>query len=88
MIGSYPDIVRKVDRLDKAIPLFRAGYSTREVMRLVGISNGTAIKFRRIALRKIDVHCGCGKQAGHKGWCSYLYQRHPKRQEFMKRWHE
>jgi transposase-like protein len=86
-VGAYPDTVRKISELDQSIPLFRAGRSIREVMRIVGISNATANKFRRLALRDFDARCGCGQEAGHRGWCSYRYRQHPKRQEFMKRWH-
>lgn len=86
--GEYPDFVRKVDKLDESIPLFRDGRSTRDVMRIVGISNATANKFRRIALKDFDARCKCGEPAGHRGWCWWRFQNHPKRQEFMKRWHQ
>lgn len=87
IVGEYPDMVRKVAKLDEAIPLFRSGCSTREVMKRIGVSNGTANKFRRIALKDFNARCKCGEQAGHRGWCYWRFQHSPKRQEFMKQWH-
>ena len=80
-------VIRKVEQLERAIPLFRDGVSIRRVMRIVGISNATANKFRQIALADYDARCACGEAAGHRGWCSDRYQNSQRRQEFMRRWH-
>lgn len=92
--GTYIQIarsriaVRKRAKLNQAIILFRAGRSTRDVMAVLNVANKTANNWRRIALKDYKALCGCGQEAGHRGWCSFRLKESPKRRAFLMRWHK
>lgn len=75
----------KVGKYRLAAYLLGMGRSIREVESLVGISKKTVNDIRKSIMRNADVLCGCGQEIGHKGWCSFRYDRSPARQAFMSR---
>lgn len=82
-LRAYGSRTRVVKQL-RSVMLFEQGYSLRQVIRIVGITNATASKYRKLAHLP---QCKCGQNIKHQGWCWWRYQQSPKRQEFMKRWH-
>lgn len=65
--------------------LLGAGKSLREVESMTGVSRKTVNDIRRSVFQNADVLCGCGQEAGHKGWCSFRYAQSPERQAMMTR---
>jgi transposase-like protein len=78
--------IRKPEKYEEAVRLFRAGRSVRSVAHALGIHHMTALRYRNAGVKE-DVRCECGESAKHQGWCWWRYQQSPKRQEFMQRWH-
>jgi len=77
---------RKSNKYRLAAYLLGAGKSVREVETMTGVPKKTVSDIRKDVMRNSDVFCGCGQEAGHKGWCSFRYDRSPARQAFMTRW--
>jgi hypothetical protein len=50
------------------------GISLSGIVAESGLSNVTVIKYTRGFLAGA---CGCGRPAGHQGWCKVLFERHP-----------
>ena len=68
---------------------FSEGKSVRQIMREMGISQGSVTRYRRLWLKENDLPlCECGKRCDHKGWCSFKYAQSPKRQAALKALHE
>lgn len=61
-----------------------AGYPIRASARLANCAVTTARRYVGDEAR----HCTCGKEAGHKGWCSWRFLQSPVRQEYMRQWAE
>lgn len=83
----------KDEKAELMCELLLMGLSIRETARIARISKQTVM----IAAREINEYliadgfeplkCGCGKETlKHKGWCKDRFERHPKRQKFMKEW--
>lgn len=77
--------VRKPTKYRLAAYLLGAGKSTREVESMIGISKKVVNDIRRSIFQNTDVLCGCGQEAGHRGWCSFRYDQSPARQATMAR---
>jgi len=71
--------------------LIGKGFSIRQIAKELGISKVTVGKRSRFIRTSLDMRdggvCGCGKEGGHNGWCSYRFKSSPARQKFMQRWH-
>lgn len=63
-------------KIDLILSLARMGFSIRRIASITTISPETVHKFTK----GIFAICGCGQRAGHKGWCSYLFQQSARRQ--------
>lgn len=79
-------------KLRQAISLILEGSTQRDVQRLTGMHSVTTKKILD-ALKNAGhkINCRCGDPLGHKGWCSYRYNKSKKRQQTMQRlnpeWH-
>ena len=71
------------------------GKSIRDIAKAVGCAKGTVQRYRDAVLAGWVIYgdsyfkpapCECGRDAGHKGWCSVRYSKSIARQEFVKRW--
>lgn len=78
--------IRKPEKYQQAVDLFRQGYSVRKVAVKLNIQPMTAMRYRDLGIKE-EVRCPCGGDARHQGWCRWRYQQSPRRQEFMERWH-
>jgi hypothetical protein len=69
---------------------FLAGDSIRNAARTGGVSKLTAEKFYKDFKSEglVQPLCGCGKEAGHNGWCSHRYKQSQSRQTFMEHWNK
>lgn len=56
------------------------GCGLREISRELGISKHTA---KRYFLPDANASCGCGKPAGHNGWCKARYAKSAARQAYQ-----
>ncbi len=71
-----------------------AGNGIRATARITGTSKCTVTKLYRILIATLyksggeDILCKCGQPIIHRGFCKYTYTKSPKRQAFMKKWHE
>jgi hypothetical protein len=64
-----------------------AGNSIREIRAATGVSKNTVRRYKDVlGVRNIDIRCACGKQAGHRGWCSHRLAKSPARMAFLSRW--
>lgn len=75
----------KVETLRQA---FLSGESVRGAMRQAGVAKLTVEKFYR-EFRESGMQqplCACGRESGHKGWCSHRYSKSEARQTFMEHW--
>lgn len=65
--------------------LLMDGNSVRNIAAAVGCSKLTVGRYKR--LYAVSAKCGCGKSAGHNGWCWFRIQFSPQRCEwFRERW--
>jgi transposase-like protein len=67
----------KVEDIKQA--LLTPGLSLRQIERLTHHNKATISSYRDL-LGIQRPPCPCGQPAGHKGWCSWQFQRHPIRQ--------
>lgn len=67
---------------------FLDGVSVRSVARRFGCAKGTALRYRKIAEARYGFlpACGCGRPAGHKGWCTGRVRKSAARQALLTRW--
>lgn len=75
----------KVETLRQA---FLSGESVRGAMHQAGVAKLTVEKFYR-EFRESGMQqplCACGRESGHKGWCSHRYSKSEARQTFMEHW--
>lgn len=72
----------KAEKEAKLRELLAAGWSIRSAAAAAGVSKRTA----ELRAREIQATCPCGQPARHRGWCSWRFQRSPRRQEFLERW--
>lgn len=64
-----------------------AGRGLRGIAADLGIAQNSVKRQRSILLAEgVDLRCGCGAPAGHKGWCAVRLAASEARQEFIKRW--
>src|SRR5271156_5619045 len=73
----------------KLFKAWRQGLVVKEAGSASGIKSTITIRKYFAAFRQEfgDSFCPCGKNALHRGWCSYRLQKSPKRQAFLKSWH-
>lgn len=65
---------------------YLSGQSIRATARNLQLSKHQVhLEFRRLRQALGQAYCGCGKQAGHRGWCSFLYRQSPTRQAIVRR---
>ena len=77
------------DKLPKIMDMLRAGASVRRIAAAVGATRFLVLKARTsIAAEMALIPCGCGRPAGHKGWCRYLYERSAERRRALAKLHE
>ena len=71
--------IRKQTRIGR---LLADGFGVREIASIVGASKITVNRYRKIIVCNgaVRLICPCGAAAGHRGWCSWRYQRSPARQ--------
>ena len=65
------------------------GFTIRRIQRTLEVSR-YAIRKRIDELRKAGMAipaCPCGKEMGHRSWCSFRYQRSKQRQVVLDSWH-
>lgn len=67
-----------------AIREHRRTHSIAETASLVGVCKNTVITYCRDIQRE---PCECGRPGGHKGWCTVLYAKHPKRHAVVRAFH-
>ncbi len=79
---------------ESVVELLCEGFSIRETARLARVAKGTVASILKGINEGLGwdgeppLTCACGKElVKHRGWCSDRYKRSPKRQAFMKRWH-
>lgn len=70
----------------RAARLLLAGYSLRETMRTTLLCKNTLSNIRRDLSEAFPLVCGCGREAGHSGWCWWRLNRSPKRKAFLAKW--
>ena len=69
-----------------AAQLIIEGKSIRAVVALTGMAKLTVAKLRlRIKAAGLLSDCPCGKPNGHRGWCSYRFERSTSRQAVVAR---
>jgi hypothetical protein len=75
---------------EEIFDLIYLGFSLRQIADATKHSINTVhkrYKFARDYMPEYFPKCKCGKDGGHKEWCSHRYWLSESRQEFMKRWH-
>ena len=61
-----------------------AGAGIRAAASAAGVSKVTVNRYRRLLVASgVTLYCGCGKTAGHNGWCAWRYRQSPARQAFI-----
>lgn len=82
--GGHPP--HKIEQRKQAEALLMAGDSVREVHRKTGLAGNTITNVRN-GIKDALPPCGCGKPAGHNGWCQSRYEKSPERQAVMNQIH-
>lgn len=77
--------IYKPEKASAAVALFREGYSIRHVAGMVGLSNRTAQTYRNLFVPNGSVLCACGRDAKHRGWCSWRFGQSERRQSWLAR---
>lgn len=72
-------------RYGKVYAALATGASVREAAACAGVASKTAWTLRKEIVALFKAHgktilCGCGGDAGHKGWCRHRFLASPKRQ--------
>lgn len=75
----------KPDKLAMLQDALADGCGVRTAARIAGCSHITAMRYLRLGLLRRGP-CGCGKQAGHNGWCSWRFRRSHRRRAFIASW--
>jgi len=85
----------KDEKAELVCELLCMGFSIRETARIARVAPGTVssilkeVNWAMVDMGLEPVKCTCGKElTKHRGWCRDRYERSPKRQAFMKRWHQ
>ena len=77
------------EKMPKIKEMLKGGASIRKIAVTVRTTRFIVLKIRRgMAAEMASVLCGCGKSAGHKGWCRYLYERSASRRLALANLHE
>src|SRR5580692_5371154 len=85
MVAMNTLLPQKIDDIKR---LLRQGFGTRHVAFAVGCNKNTVAGYRRKMLTcRNNLKCPCGQPIGHVAWCSWRYKNSPRRQEFIKQWH-
>jgi hypothetical protein len=61
--------------------LLLCGNSVRGIASALGVSRQTVVRYAKAFC--VRAKCGCGEQAGHRGWCWYRFQFSPARQGWI-----
>lgn len=65
--------------------LLAMGASNRAIAAAVGCSSNAIVRYSK--MWRVDVACGCGQKAGHRGWCSVRLEYSPVRRAWLQtRW--
>jgi len=88
------------DKYEAVLENLQDGYSIREVARAVHVAVGTVLRARASLLETIadlekydpcdegwGLKCPCGREGGHRGWCSWRLKRSPARRAVLRRMH-
>ena len=85
----------KDEKAELVCKLLVDGFSIRETSRITGVAKVTIGRMVADINSGLEwdgqppLRCTCGKElTKHRGWCRDRYERSPKRQAFMKRWHQ
>lgn len=65
----------------------QSGASVREAAKEVGVAKKTVLRIRERIKEELPEKCGCGRPAGHKGWCKGRLAKSPERQAVVRGLH-
>jgi hypothetical protein len=75
------------EQKQKAVEAFKNGASIVHAAKAAGIAKKTALNIRNEIKDQLPKNCACGRENGHRGWCSGRLKESPARQETLNRLH-
>jgi transposase len=72
---------------EKVVERLKSGESVREAAKEVGVAKNTVLRIRERIKEELPEKCGCGRPAGHKGWCKGRLAKSPERQAVVRGLH-